>query len=520
MSSRLWIDKKNNREAVGSTNATEGMFQERPFVVRPPKSLSSKQPNQKTSLQQAKKYGHNLGNTQPGSIANPTQNTKVLQAKPDEKKSWWGKEGAKTTSNILTVASRFSPPAVSVPLGATSAALRFGASGVEGKEGYDANKKGDKVKTGIKTGKTATTIGSGAAAATSAAATSAGALATSAAATGAGGIFGITSGAIDIAESSMNIKQEGNRYKALKGVAGNAANQIKEPQAGSSSMKELRKVLESANGSQEGTQENTNDNEFNKQKDILSTALYSANEAKKNKRREKIHLGSGAISAAGGTLGAVGGFGGVLPLLPVAAGFSLAGGSVKPALAGARKLKKTGRDKGLRGFNQDKTSKKKAAERQNMMGKMAQHNEDSQMKTVIENSPSDIQKEVKKEVMKKSIRVPRNSENTAENVMNADLRRKFNVKETSTNPEASSISTSSSPLTAEYSSSHSSIPPTGYSNNQSISSSPEQSQSQTTPDIDSSSINSELLAVEPEILNFIFANSEQSQSQTKPNMDS
>ena len=97
MPSRLHVDKKNNREPGVSTNITEGMFQGRPFVVQSPKLLSNKQTDQKTSLQQAQNYGHNLSNIQPKKVANQTQFTTVVQPKPDKKKI---KEGGVEGSNI------------------------------------------------------------------------------------------------------------------------------------------------------------------------------------------------------------------------------------------------------------------------------------------------------------------------------------------------------------------------------------------------------------------------------------
>ncbi|MBD2343784.1 hypothetical protein [Anabaena subtropica] len=78
MQSRLNTpNKKLQKETSAfSTNPNQGMFESRSFVVQSKESMSN-QPDLKTSLMQAKKYGHNLGQIVFTNVSNP----EVIQQK-------------------------------------------------------------------------------------------------------------------------------------------------------------------------------------------------------------------------------------------------------------------------------------------------------------------------------------------------------------------------------------------------------------------------------------------------------
>lgn len=74
MTSRLHTQTTNTRKQTPafSTAPAQGMFQSRPFEVRSPSATKSQQqPDLKTSLTQAERYGHYLGRMQPAGVSAP-----------------------------------------------------------------------------------------------------------------------------------------------------------------------------------------------------------------------------------------------------------------------------------------------------------------------------------------------------------------------------------------------------------------------------------------------------------------
>ena len=74
MKSRIRTRKKSTREQTPdfSTAPAQPMFQSRPFVVQTQSVQKSQQPDLKTSLRRAQRYGHHLSRLQPAGIATPT----------------------------------------------------------------------------------------------------------------------------------------------------------------------------------------------------------------------------------------------------------------------------------------------------------------------------------------------------------------------------------------------------------------------------------------------------------------
>ena len=71
-----------------STASTQPMFQSRPFVVQPQTAQQSQQPDLKTSLIRAQRYGHHLGRMQPtGVSASPTVQPKLRNGQQVESES-------------------------------------------------------------------------------------------------------------------------------------------------------------------------------------------------------------------------------------------------------------------------------------------------------------------------------------------------------------------------------------------------------------------------------------------------
>ncbi len=71
MKSRIRTHKKRTREQTPDFSATpaQPMFQSRPFVVQTQSTQKSQQPDLKTSLMQAKRYGHHLSRIQPTGVS-------------------------------------------------------------------------------------------------------------------------------------------------------------------------------------------------------------------------------------------------------------------------------------------------------------------------------------------------------------------------------------------------------------------------------------------------------------------
>ncbi len=73
MKSRIHASRKSRREQTPdlSTVPGQGMFQSRPFVVQPQTAQKSQQPDLKTSLRRARRYGHHLSRMQPTGVSAP-----------------------------------------------------------------------------------------------------------------------------------------------------------------------------------------------------------------------------------------------------------------------------------------------------------------------------------------------------------------------------------------------------------------------------------------------------------------
>lgn len=126
--------------------------------------------------------------------------------------------------------------------------------------------------------------------------------------------------------------------------------------------------------------------DLKKQGDILQVAQYAAKTQSKTTKREGIHTASGVGQTVGGSLAIAGTAGAGIGAIPGAA-TGMAAASLKPAAYFTRKGKQLGRDTGLPGFNQDKTSEKKDAERAKIAEKLAKRSKDPQMQTIFENLP-------------------------------------------------------------------------------------------------------------------------------------
>ncbi|MHC5778216.1 hypothetical protein [Nostoc sp.] len=73
MQSRQYSQTKNTQKQTSafSISPVQGMFESRPFVVQQQTTEKSQQPDLKTSLMQAKRYGHHLGQIQAASVSEP-----------------------------------------------------------------------------------------------------------------------------------------------------------------------------------------------------------------------------------------------------------------------------------------------------------------------------------------------------------------------------------------------------------------------------------------------------------------
>ena len=73
MAKRLYTQAKDiKREKPDvSTAPAQGMFKSRPFVVQPQTAQKSQQPDLKTSLMRAQRYGHHLSRMQPAGVSAP-----------------------------------------------------------------------------------------------------------------------------------------------------------------------------------------------------------------------------------------------------------------------------------------------------------------------------------------------------------------------------------------------------------------------------------------------------------------
>src|SRR3712207_3767998 len=71
MAKRLYTQTKDiKREKPDVLTApAQGMFQSRPFVVQPQTAQKSQQPDLKTSLMRARRYGHHLSRMQPTGVS-------------------------------------------------------------------------------------------------------------------------------------------------------------------------------------------------------------------------------------------------------------------------------------------------------------------------------------------------------------------------------------------------------------------------------------------------------------------
>ncbi len=88
MSSRLRIRKKSTRIETPDTSTApaQGMFQSRPFVVQTHSAEKSQQPDLKTALMRAQRYGHHLHRIQPAGLEVPTavQRQRAEQDNPEQ----------------------------------------------------------------------------------------------------------------------------------------------------------------------------------------------------------------------------------------------------------------------------------------------------------------------------------------------------------------------------------------------------------------------------------------------------
>ncbi|MBN3947884.1 MAG: hypothetical protein HWQ38_16045 [Nostoc sp. NMS7] len=199
----------------------------------------------------------------------------------------------------------------------------------------------------------------------------------------AGGIGSTVTGLVETSEGAHNIHQSRKGYHNIKNVARDAAERIQpsEPNSKPRTTKELAQV------------QKTVANELQKQRDILQVAQYAANIQSKTTKREGINMASGVGQTIGGSLAIAGTAGAGIGAVPGAV-TAMTAASIKPGAWGVRAGKQWGRDKGLPGFNPEKTSEKKNHERAGIAGKLAEQREDPQMQTIFENLPSVSQDQI------------------------------------------------------------------------------------------------------------------------------
>lgn len=445
MFNRTSPDKRINNE-IKSTNTTEVMFQKRPFVMHSSNTQSNGKKTFNTSLSQAQKYGHSLNNARTANAGSSTQSTAVAQCKKPniikklssstDKKKEVGVEGGNISSGISDVAGN-AAEAVSAPFAGNTGVLALPGAINDAASAY---KQGNKSKAAV-SGTKAGVGGSGAGA--NIAGIAGDAINATAAGTVGGGATVVTGG-IDAIKGGKNIKKAKDSYGEVKGVARGAADKLSPQDVNNKprntqelqgvlgrfnnlegdigekrenvnsltdeinnltpkqkpddntrkALRESRNYRKSLKKQQKGLKNEKADLKKDKRHldkspetlDVLDVALHSADGLEKTKKREGINTTAGGMSAVGGGLaiaGAAGaGFGGI----PGAA-IGATGASIKPLAAGVRKGKQLGRDKGLRGFNQDKTTAKKDTERQRIAGKMANRRDVPEMQTIFGNLP-------------------------------------------------------------------------------------------------------------------------------------
>lgn len=434
-------DKRINHETINSANTTEEMFHKRPFAVHSSETQSTKKQNLNASLSQAQKYGHSLSNARATNAVNSKQNTTVAQCKTNfinklsssvEKKKQVGADVSDMSSGISNVVGN-TVEAATIPAGGSTGVLALPAAINDANDAIGAYKQGNKSEaatSGIKAG-----VGGAGAGATIAGV--AGDAINAVAAGSVGGGATVVNGGIDAIKGGRNYKKAKNSYGEVKGVARGAAEKLSPLNTDSKprNTKELQGVLEGFSNiegkigekrenvnsltdeinnltpkqkpddkARERLREARNDRKSLKKEqkglkkekadlkkdkshlDVLDVALYAADGIEKTKKREGMNAAAGGITATGGGLaiaGAAGaGFGGI----PGAA-IGATGASIKPGAAVVRKGKQMGRDKGLRGFNRDKTTAKKDTERQRIAGKMANRRDVPEMQTIFGNLP-------------------------------------------------------------------------------------------------------------------------------------
>ncbi|WP_414624332.1 hypothetical protein [Calothrix sp. CCY 0018] len=434
MSSRLSIGKTSHLEAGVNTNITERMFQGRPFVMVPSKPVRDKQTDQKASLQQAHKYGHSLSNARVQNITNTTKKTTVVQQQKGDKEKI--KKQGVDASDMTGGHTGFGGAVADSGIAAGTGGI-FGLPGAlnDANDAHKGFKEGNKLKAGTSGAKflaggagTGATIAGGFAESVSAAAT--GAIAN---------VGNIVTGGIDASMGTKNALEAKKSRREVKDVSRSAAEKIL-PQGANSkprTTQELRDVQKSGYGSSKAlegqidqkkievntakskidlmtpNQEPNNSakdgfrllrqdrkdlkkqqkqsakdksdlknqkSDLGKSLDTLDVGLYAADTLDKTKKREIVNATGGGIKTVGGA---------VTFAEPISGSvLGAVGSSTKSFRALAHKTKQTGRNKKYPGFNQNKTSEIKRAERQDIANKMARNRGSEDMQKIFSKLPS------------------------------------------------------------------------------------------------------------------------------------
>jgi hypothetical protein len=273
MKSRIRTPKKKTSLETPdfSTAPDREMFPSRPFVVQSQTAEKSQQPDLKTSLLQAERYGHHLSRMHPAGVAATAVQPKlgkgqqvesdrakapqVLQAKltgavvpiqkASDKKEKKAQQGGKTVDYGSSISNTVSDTAKSIntaAAGGVGGVLKLPMAGLDLYDAYKAGKAGDKSNAAASGAKGITGALEG-----SANIAKFGGEAVSALGVGiAGGTGGTLTGLVDAVKGGTNIKKAKGAYKTIKGTARDVANQV-EPSPTPDSKRnteELRNVLE------------------------------------------------------------------------------------------------------------------------------------------------------------------------------------------------------------------------------------------------------------------------------------
>ncbi len=288
MKSRIRTRKKTTREQALDSSAApaQPMFQSRPFVVQSQSTQKSQQqPDLKTSLRRAQRYGHHLDRMRPtvsingdraleaeagqlGAKAAKNQAVKVtglVQTKPsrgssaglvqeavtpiqkrstDDGKEKKAQQGGKTVdygSSLSNTASDTASGINTSAAGGVGGLLKLPMAGLDLHEAYKAHKAGDKSQTAASGVKGIAGLVEG-----SANLAKFGGDAVSALGVGvAGGTAGAVTGLVDAGKGISNVVKAKGGYRQIKDTARDAANRVGPvlPSGSKRKTEELREVL-------------------------------------------------------------------------------------------------------------------------------------------------------------------------------------------------------------------------------------------------------------------------------------